>query len=874
MDVWLLSVFISVCMFTLRSNGQICKIANVQIDNEDGKQQYIELNLKKLDINDESICLGCNIKGDPSKTGGYDEYSSHHSHWTKTPPTFNIVFIPSELVPECDADDFASLPTGLCALTESDEKIACQENVCSLPAVEELAEAIEEKHFSSLFIGHAHLEHQLAAAVVHLNLGHADKAVEEFSSLIHTNPTLTIAYFGRGLAYARKNLQNATSTQLALNDLTKAIELDTSLARPDLLMHRTQVLLRLHQYQEALNDVTSLLKLQPSAKIYFLRGVIHLMMENFSQAEQDFRKNLLSSDAKIQSLSHFHLGLALYYRGKVRNAVEVFKEVLKENPAHLEACLSLAQGYKDLGNVRGALSKFNQSLHLNPNHAMTYNLRGNLFYSSGDQRSAILDYERCLARDPHNANCQYMKAASKLMHGRFYDALKDTTKLMVTNMPTMRASPEFLRAQYLREYARYVHARLDSPISSIEPGADFIPEYLNSWTKLKPLDLKSYKEQPGLRPDIRDADPQFEIPPALESLICRAEALGKLSQVNADGVLTDRRLNLAMGLASIHIGQYFEAKWKLLKAVQKPGTADRVVHSWRELFNIGVYYRRLASLDQPFLWVENLPDFKSKEGHKADIPFVRGSVTNLKMLPYFDLAFKLAKTMLEHYTGDGAVSYPGLAEDISKAETCEDLLLISRKRQINPRGFLVSTQVPSLHRGKVDYRLDGGVLVLTEDLQQRIVFAMNIVSTPDRTASYTAEMDHLLVLLQEEIRKSGLNKVSDVELTITHILSIVYYFYNLLPLTKGSSAVAYSVLMGLLLSVGRQVTGRIPNGRLLDMEAILAGAPDAFVMVAKNWMAIKKTTVPVSTLPKVKDLLPTVRSVLEILTVNTTNCLH
>lgn len=61
----------------------------------------------------------------------------------------------------------------------------------------------------------------------------------------------------------------------------------------------------------------------------------------------------------------------------------------------------------------------------------------------------------------------------------------------------------------------------------------------------------------------RDVDPQVEIPPALESLICRAEALGKLSQVNADGVLPDRRLNLAMGLASIHIGQYFEVSGQI-----------------------------------------------------------------------------------------------------------------------------------------------------------------------------------------------------------------------------------------------------------------------------------------------------------------------
>ncbi|KAH9495068.1 Tetratricopeptide repeat protein 13 [Bulinus truncatus] len=267
-----------------------------------------------------------------------------------------------------------------------------------------------------------------------------------------------------------------------------------------------------------------------------------------------------------------------------------------------------------------------------------------------------------------------------------------------------------------------------------------------------------------------------------------------------------------------------------------------------------------------------LPSHRSKEGYRTDIPFVRGSVHNMKMTPYFELAFKLAKTMLEHYSGDGAVLYSNLKEDIAKATVCEDLLSVARKRQINPQGFLVSTQVPSVLRVKEDYRLDGGILVLTEDQNKKIMFALNIVNTPDRMSSYHAEMDYLLTLLQDEIRKPGLNKATDVEAIITHILSLAYYFYNLIPLSKGSSAVAYSVLLGLIMSVGRQITGRIPNGRLLDMEAILAGAPDAFVMVAKNWMQIRKINVPVTSLPKVSEVLPTVRSVLELLSINSTMC--
>ena len=42
----------------------------------------------------------------------------------------------------------------------------------------------------------------------------------------------------------------------------------------------------------------------------------------------------------------------------------------------------------------------------------------------------------------------------------------------------------------------------------------------------------------------------------------------------------------------------------------------------------------------------------------------------------------------------------------------------------------------------------------------------------------------------------------------------MYYFYNLMPLTRGSSVAAYSVAMGLILSLGWEVQGKIPTGKV------------------------------------------------------------
>ena len=352
-----------------------------------------------------------------------------------------------------------------------------------------------------------------------------------------------------------------------------------------------------------------------------------------------------------------------------------------------------------------------------------------------------------------------------------------------------------------------------------------------------------------------------------QTLICKADSIGKMMQVNTDGYTPHSRQHLAMGLASIHIAQLLEAKWKGLR--QNKQQMERTL--WRDVFNIAVQYRRMVDPEQAVFWLD-LMDNSNSEGHRTEFSFIRGSVYNVKLMQYFDLVFKLAKTMLEHYSGNGAVFYPDLQDDIEKSKTCDDLLNVARKRQINQHGFMVSTQVPSSRKDGNKNRLDGAMLILTDNVNSKMMFAVHVVHTKSRTSAYHAELDAVFNQLQEDIKRTGITKLTDVDSVVNIILTLVYYFYNLMPLSRGSSVVAYSVALGLLMSVGRQVTGKIPNGKLLEMEAMLAGAPDAFILVTKQWMQTKKLAVPVSQIPSVTETFPTVRSIIEILNVNTNLC--
>ncbi|KAF5961196.1 hypothetical protein HYC85_002405 [Camellia sinensis] len=76
------------------------------------------------------------------------------------------------------------------------------------------------------------------------------------------------------------------------------------------------------------------------------------------------------------------------------------------------------------------------------------------------------------------------------------------------------------------------------------------------------------------------------------------------------------------------------------------------------------------------------------------------------------------------------------------------------------------------------------------------------------------------------------------------ILRLTYYWYNFMPLSRGSAAIGFIVLLGLFLAANMEFTGSIPQGLQVDWEAILTLDPNSFVDSVKSWLypSLKVTT--------------------------------
>ncbi|XP_026359977.1 tetratricopeptide repeat protein 13 isoform X6 [Ursus americanus] len=666
---------------------------------------------------------------------------------------------------------------------------------------------------------------ELAIAYVLIGSGLYDEAIRHFSTMLQEEPDLVSAIYGRGIAYGKKGLHDIKNAELALFELSRVITLEPD--RPEVFEQRAEILSPLGRINEAVNDLTKAIQLQPSARLYRHRGTLYFISEE---------------------------------------AIESFKEALKQKVDFIDAYKSLGQAYRELGNFEAATESFQKALLLNQNHVQTLQLRGMMLYHHGSLQEALKNFKRCLQLEPYNEVCQYMKGLSHVAMGQFYEGIKAQTKVMLNDpLPGQKASPEYLKVKYLREYSRYLHAHLDTPLTEYNIDVDLPGSFKDHWAKNLPFLIEDYEEQPGLQPHIKDVLHQnFEsYKPEVQELICVADRLGSLMQYETPGFLPNKRIHRAMGLAALEVMQAVQRTWTNSKVRMNGKTR---LMQWRDMFDIAVKWRRIADPDQPVLWLDQMPARSLSRGFNNHINLIRGQVINMRYLEYFEKILHFIKDRILVY--HGANNPKGLLEvreALEKVHKVEDLLPIMKQFNTKTKdGFTVNTKVPSLKDQGKEY--DGFTITITGDKVGNILFSVETQTTEERTQFYHAEIDALYKDLTAKGKVLILSsEFGEADAVCNLILSLVYYFYNLMPLSRGSSVIAYSVIVGALMASGKEVAGKIPKGKLVDFEAMTAPGSEAFSKIAKSWMNLKSISPSYKTLPSVSETFPTLRSMIEVL---------
>ncbi|XP_041068948.1 tetratricopeptide repeat protein 13 isoform X7 [Carcharodon carcharias] len=772
---------------------------------------------------------GCVTQSEFGNSEDFVECGWKRRHWRGCKKRLMRVFPESSFLNPEDTDCMPSgAPPCEPVLSLDTEKILSQAKVLA-----------EQKRFPFSTIN-ANTNEELAFGYALIGNSLYDEAIKHFSALLQGNPELVGAIYGRGIAYGKKGLQDIKNAELALFELNRVITLEPN--APEVFEQRAEILSPLGRISEALNDLSRAIQLRPSARLYRHRGTLYFISEDYAAAHDDFQLSLEMK--KYQPIAMLYKGLTFYHRGMLKEAIDAFKDAVKLKTDFTDAYRSLGQAYRELGDFEAAMESFQKALILNQNHIQSLQLRGMMLYHHGSLQEALKDFKGCLQLEPYNEVCQYMRGLGHVAMGQFYEGIKAQTKVMLNDpLPGQKASSEYLKVKYLREYSRYLHAHLDLPVTEYNIDLDLPGNFKDHWAKNLPFLIEDYEEQPGLQPHIKDVLPQnFEsYSVEVQELICAADRLGSLMQYDTPGFLSNKRIHRAMGLATLEIMQVVQRAWSNSKIRVNGKTR---LMQWKDMFDIAVKWRRIADPDQPVLWLDQMPAQSLSRGFNNHINLI--SANNPKGLSE-------------------------VRDALEKVRKIEDLLPIMKFNSKTRDGFTVNTKVPSLKSQGKEY--DGFTITITGDRVGNMLFSVETQTTEERTQQYHDEIEALYKDLSSKGKALILStELGEADAVCNLILSLVYYFYNLMPLSRGSSVVAYSVIMGALMASGKEITGRIPKGKLVDFEAMTTPSPEAFSKIGKSWMNLKSLPASYSSLPAVLETFPTKRTMIEVL--NTDSSSH
>ncbi|XP_057493155.1 suppressor of RPS4-RLD 1 [Actinidia eriantha] len=732
------------------------------------------------------------------------------------------------------------------------------------------------------------VDFRLSRGIAQVNEGNYAHAISIFDQILNEDPTYPEALIGRGTAYAFRRELDA-----AIADFTRAIQSNSSAG--EAWKRRGQARAALGESVQAIADLTKALEFEPnSADILHERGIVNFKFKDFDAAIED-----LSACVKLDGANksaYTYLGLALSSIGQYEKAEEAHMKSIKLDPNFLEAWAHLTQFYQDLANSEKAFECLQQALQVDGRFTKGYYLRGLLLHGMGEHRNAIKDLSVGLSLESSNIECLYLRASCHHAIGEYREAVKDYDAALDLELDSMEKFVLQCLAFYQKELALYAASKINSEFNWFDIDGDIDPLFKEYWCKrLHPKDVceKVYR-QPPLRDSLRKSKlkkQDFAVTKQKTALIQAADSIGKKIQYNCSGFLPNRRQHRMAGLAAIEIAQKVSKAWRSLlsewkhsnKGTSKYGkkarrkekinipsqnrggagcstsssseistsygitedrSSGRSTISWHHVYSLAVKWRQISEPCDPVVWVNKLSE-EFNSGFGSHTPLILGQAKVIRYFPNFQRTLGVAKAVITekrhvYNKQDNVIdlSEDRKLQDIMKAESCSDLY-----RVVGEDFWLATWCNSTAFEGR---RLEGTRITLVKMGEHGFDFAIRTPCTPSRWEEFEAEMtaawEALCNAYCGEIY--GSTDFSMLENIRDAILRMTYYWYNFMPLSRGTAAVGFIVMLGLFLAANMEFTGSIPQGLQVDWEAILNIDPNNFVESVKSWLypSLKVTT--------------------------------
>jgi len=371
--------------------------------------------------------------------------------------------------------------------------------------------------------------------------------------------------------------------------------------------------------------------------------------------------------------------------------------------------------------------------------------------------------------------------------------------------------------------------------------------------KLIPAALHRYERQKPIEEDIKDVDikfvPKKEI---IDKLLRPALEVGCFMKYNSQGFVSNKCQFLMGGLAAFEVGKLIREKipqWKAGGLSLEEANKLVNVIKWREIMNIIVKWRKVSEPNDPVFWVDGLTKAQFKEGFGANTPMFIGETRTVRYYSQYERGLNMVKDLLPKQFR----LKKGWAPKIRQAKDIEEIL------KIVGCDFHVQTDCYSENFKNTKYE---GTHLLGQRNDKGYEFAIKTTCREDRWKEYDKELDacwkKIVILVLTRKGEKGEDK--DI---LTAILGMMFYWYNFMPLSRGTAACGFVLLFALLATLGKKLNVHVPKDMQIDWEAILCSDPKKFESLMLEWIGDGIVDLDIDNIPKVSEVLPNLRDVIQ-----------
>ena len=262
-----------------------------------------------------------------------------------------------------------------------------------------------------------------------------------------------------------------------IKSYNKSIKLDPGFSYS--YSHRARAFSSLYRYEEAINDYSKVIELNPCDNVHEERARIFNFLERYEDAINDCKQAIKLNPKS--STSHALTGLSLYKIKQYEKSIEAFDQAIKlnKNPYYYRL---RGDSYFELKDYVSAFVDFEKATELNPKDKHSYTFLAEILMIMKEYEKAIINYDKLIDLDPSDTSAYTKKYDALIKLGLREDALNCIKKSPVSYDDLIKLDPKDIRSYIFR-------ARNLIKLGNIKEALSI----LNSAIELDPKNAEAYK---------------------------------------------------------------------------------------------------------------------------------------------------------------------------------------------------------------------------------------------------------------------------------------------------------------------------------------------------------------------------------------------